>query len=95
MQLHVKGARYRGRSISFRSRPEKGGAAHLTLFTGSFRIAPVDGEPAVWHDIAGYLFHTPETAAAYALVKARRSIDTLLGPKPSLMDRMSQGWRER
>jgi len=72
-----------------------GGTAQIWLFTGSYRIAPVDEEIAAWHDIAGYLFHTPETAAAYALVIARRTIDTLLGPTRSLTDRMSQGRRER
>ena len=80
MQFHARGARYRGRKISLRSQPKMGGTAQVWLFTGSYRIARADGKIAAWHDVADFLFHTPETATAYALVEARRAIDMRLGP---------------
>lgn len=76
MTSRVRTSIYRGSSVTVRWQELKRNDPPGSLFIAGYMLTSSDGKQTDWHQFDSPTFHTHDTAVAYALSQAHRSIDS-------------------
>jgi hypothetical protein len=84
MMSHDRKSQYRGSAVIVRWKESKSSPSPGKVFTAGYRLTSASGKQTDWRNFATLLFHTSDTAVAYALGEAHRFIDgQLVGSRQS------------
>jgi hypothetical protein len=80
MMSRDRHSQYRGSKVTVRCAETKSESSRACVYVASYMLTSEDGKQSSWRHFHALKFHTSDTAVAYALREAHRSLD---GERPA------------